>query len=419
MIAFVQYILEESFVTYKGDSFKSKIGIPTGGCNSRQVADTFLQWLLFKKIIPNLKCWNKIPLWKRFIDDGLGIWTGTEREFHKFIKDLNDQSQKFGIKFPPKEVQFGKSVNFLDLNIYIDEENMIHHRLYTKPTDARSYLNPGSFHPPHIFDSIPFSQMLRVMKRSTKEETCKEDLNELKTDLMKSGYKNEKLEESERKAGERINTPKPVSTFDRDTVVFCMDYFADFSTFKKIVKDVEADIKAVFGDISVKVATRRCSSIGNLLVKNKSLCTLENPISHNQKCGHERCKICPMIITENSININNKKISIPQNVNCKTKDVIYLCICKKCKENNAYFGQTVQEYHNRMSGHREKFCIDKFNKSALSMHAFDTHNGDLALTDYEIAIVKRVPPRRLNREEFTFIDKYDTQTKGLNRYQVI
>ena len=53
------------------------------------------------------------------------------------------------------------------------------------------------------------------------------------------------------------------------------------------------------------------------------------------------------------------------------------------------------------------------------MHAYDTHDGDLTISDYSIAVLKKVPPRRLNREEHMFIDKFETQTRGLNRYQVV
>ena len=416
---FMKFILEEAFVTYQNICFKAKVGIATGGCNSRQIADIFLQWLLFKKIKPKLKHWNKVVFWKRFIDDGIGLWTGTENEFNEFIKALNKESQKYGINFPTKEVQFGKSVNFLDLTIYIDDYNKIHHKLYIKPTDARSYLNPGSFHPSHVFNSIPFSQMIRVIKRNTKDESCKDDLDLLKADLIKSGYSEDLLVTMKKKAFERVKTPKPKPSMDNNTIIFSVDYFADFSSFKKIIKDVEQDIKAVFGNISVMVATRKCSSVGNLVVKNKPLCIPDNINTDSQKCGTAKCKICPLMISTNSVKINNKKLSIPQNVNCKTKGVIYLCICNKCNDNSAYFGQTVQKQQDRMSGHREKFCIDKYKKSSLSMHSYDTHDGDLTLADFSIAIVKKVPPRRLNREEYIFIDKFDTQTKGLNRYQVI
>ena len=58
---------------------------------------------------------------------------------------------------------------------------------------------------------------------------------------------------------------------------------------------------------------------------------------------------------------------------------------------------------------RDKFNMGKYKKSALSMHAYDTHGGDLTLEDFSVAVFKKVPPRRLNREEFIFIDKYGTQ----------
>ena len=83
-----------------------------------------------------------IVFWRRFIDDGIGIWKGSKDEFDTFLMSLNSETSKFRIRFPPKESQFGKTVNFLDLNLYYGEDNKIHHRLYTKPTDARAYLNP-------------------------------------------------------------------------------------------------------------------------------------------------------------------------------------------------------------------------------------------------------------------------------------
>jgi len=365
-----------------------------------------------------MKKWILVEFWKRYIDDGIGLWAGQEEEFHNFINDLNKESLKYGIHFPIKEVQFGKSVNFLDLTIYLDNENKIQHKLYIKPTDARTYLNPGSFHAPHVFASIPFSQMIRVIKRNTKEDTCKEDVELLKNDLIKSGYKDKNIDKMKNKAFERIKSPKAKTMSVNNTIVFTVDFFEELSIFKELVSNIEKDIKAVFGNISILVATRKCSSIGNLAVKNKAVCLPDRSTLGNQKCGDKRCKICALMITTNSVIVNNKEVLIPSNLNCKTKKCIYLCICNKCTENNAYFGQTIQKQHNRMSGHRDKFNMGKYKKSALSMHAYDTHGGELALNDFSIAVLKTVQPRRLNREEFTFIDKFDTLTKGLNRYQV-
>ena len=55
----------------------------------------------------------------RFIDDCIGVWCGTRRSFDNFVKQLNVETMKYGIKFPINEIQFGKSVHILDLCVYI------------------------------------------------------------------------------------------------------------------------------------------------------------------------------------------------------------------------------------------------------------------------------------------------------------
>ena len=109
--------------------------------------------------------------------------------------------------------------------------------------------------------------MIRVIKRNTNEESCKYDLELVKNDLSKSGYKEEHVESIKSKAFERVNAPK-IKAQMNNTIIFTVDYFDDYSELKEIVKKIEQDIKAVFG-ISVLVATRKCNSIGNLMVKTK------------------------------------------------------------------------------------------------------------------------------------------------------
>ncbi len=69
----VELSFENSYVTYNDECFKSKIGIPTGGSLSRQIADIFLHWILFVKMKPSLNTIQAIRFWRRFIDDCLGI----------------------------------------------------------------------------------------------------------------------------------------------------------------------------------------------------------------------------------------------------------------------------------------------------------------------------------------------------------
>ena len=140
---------------------------------------------------------------RNFIDDCIGVLRGTKRSFINFVNQLNTETMKYGIKFPTNEVQFGKSVHFLDLCVYLDESNTIHYRGYTKPTDAKRYLNPNSFHPRSVFNSIPFSQMLRTLRNNSKDETRNIELKQCISYFEASGYKPEKLIEMERKSNQK------------------------------------------------------------------------------------------------------------------------------------------------------------------------------------------------------------------------
>ena len=88
--------------------------------------------------------------------------------------------------------------------------------------------------------------------------------------------------------------------------------------------------------------------------------------------------------------------------------------CKLCAE--AYFGRTCQACHNRTNGYRSCFNNEeKWDKSALSMHAKVSHPNDLSLNIFNVSVIKKVSPQRIRREEFKFIDKYRTASLGLNR----
>ncbi len=208
---FIKLSFQHSYVSYKDETFKSKIGIPTGGSLSRQIADIFLHWILFIKANPKLTDIQAIRFWNRFIDDCIGVWRGTRRSFDNFVTQLNVETMKFGIKFPIKEVQFGKSVHFLDLNVYLDQDNTVQYRGYSKPTDAKRYLNPKSFHPPSVFNSIPFSQLLRTVRNNSKDETRSVEIEQCMTDFKNSGYNQNELIKVEGKS----NHPSPHHRFNK------------------------------------------------------------------------------------------------------------------------------------------------------------------------------------------------------------
>ena len=412
---FIELSFEKSYVAYKDECYKSKVGIPTGGSLSRQIADIFLHWMLFCKMSPKLDLVQAIRFWKRFIDDCIGVWRGSRRSFNNFVQQLNSETKKYGIEFPIKEVQFGKSVHFLESCVYLDANNIIHYKGYSKPTDSKRYLSPQSFHPKSVFDAIPFSQFLRTLRNNSKPGTASIELNLVATHFENSGYEKERLNKLKEKAINNANEPTEQSSGENETLVFPLHYFNEIREFKEVVRSLNSDLQSLVGDMRVMFAMKKRSSIGNSVVRNKQL-SFPEPNSNSQRCNRGGCCQCPLTISKPTVTVNKKSISIPKSLNCKSRNVIYMWLCNLCSE--AYFGRTTQECHDRSTGHRGCFTDEKWEKSALSMHAKDMHKNCFSLNNYSIALIKKVSPQNLRREEFRLIDKYRTVSLGLNRYKV-
>ena len=347
------------------------------------------------------------------------MWRGTKRSFDNFVRQLNAETMKYGIKFPTDAVQFGRLVHFLDLCIYLDKDNRIQYRGYTKPTDAKRYLNPLSFHPASVFNSIPFSQILRTLRNNSKDETRKEELIQCLSYFKNSGYNPDRLQELKGRAINKSATATITLADDGDvseTLVFPVHYFKGIAEFKTLLKSLDNEIKQLVGDTCIMLALKKGSSIGNRVVRNKQL-SFSNTVD-SQRCQRRGCLQCPLVNDQNKLLINGNPIFIPHHLNCKSKNVIYLWVCKICGVKEVYFGRTTQECHDRTSGHRGCFNEEKWEKSALSMHAREVHQTQFSLDIFSISVISKVSPQRLRREEYKYIDKYRTNSLGLNRYKV-
>ena len=177
------------------------------------------------------------------------------------------------------------------------------------------------------------------------------------------------------------------------------------------------------------MATRKGQSIGNMVMRNSGIGKVPMDIKdqHTQECGGWGCKCCSHMSTcGDRLTINGDKLQIPRKYNCKTNNCIYLARCKLCSSLNSenifvedtYFGQTSQKFHKRVNGHRACFTAEDYKKSALSLHAMEHHPDHFKLDIYQLAVIKEVAPRNLNREEFRLIEKFKTNCIGLNRCKV-
>ena len=130
---------------------------------------------------------NKILLWKRFIDDVLMLFKGTQTECQNLVDWLNSimpNTVKFKFEFS------GEKVNFLDLEISL-QDGLLMTNLFVKPTNHQLFLDFLSNHPKHCKESIPYSQALRVIERCSLAENRDNQLEDLKKKFEERNYPSE------------------------------------------------------------------------------------------------------------------------------------------------------------------------------------------------------------------------------------
>ena len=123
-------------------------------------------------------------LWLRYVDDIWFLFHGSHTKLEKFLEHMN----KFhsSIKFTSEYSK--NSVNFLDVKIYKDKQGKLQTTLYKKSSKQSLYLHYDSFHPPHIFRNIVYSQCIRLCTIISTRENRQIELSNLQKSFISRGY---------------------------------------------------------------------------------------------------------------------------------------------------------------------------------------------------------------------------------------
>ena len=135
-------------------------------------------------------------LWKRFIDDVLMLFRGSEEQCMELVNWLNSLHPgvvKFKHEFSTQKVEF------LDLVISL-VNNRLETNLYIKPSNKQLYLDYFSNHPEHCKEGVIYGQALRVIERCSNSEDADNQLDNLKTKLKKRNYPENLINSKFRKA---------------------------------------------------------------------------------------------------------------------------------------------------------------------------------------------------------------------------
>ena len=244
-------------------------------------------------------------LWKRFIDDIFFIWTDSEENLNKFLKDLNEFHPN--LKFTYEKSK--EKINFLDLVIKLTDGKIITD-LYCKPTDSHQYLHYDSCHAEHIKRSIIFSQTLRLKRICSQKSDLDSHVKELKNWFSKRGYPAKVISEQVNRA---LRSEENVKERDgqhvkENGVPLVLTYNPNFNNLSFLIRKnlqflyADPETKRVFTPAPF-VSFRSARNLKSFLVRSK-VYPLKRKVG-SAKCNSKRCQVC-LSINETDTKIQDK-----------------------------------------------------------------------------------------------------------------
>ena len=306
---------------------------------------------------------NKCSLYLRYIDDIFFIWKNSEAELKSFIKEINEihPTIKFDVKYSYKEI------SFLDTTVRITSNNELVTILHKKPTDKQSFLHHKAYHPSSTKKSIPFSQALRLSRICSDKIDYFNQLEELKLKFTQRGYPATDIITQFKKASDidRKETLKYKERTDTRRLVFSTTFNKKLPNIRQCFDEnwpllsINPVISKVFKEKPV-VAYRRNDNLRKLIGQNKLSGDKKVVLRTHQKIG--RCQPCRSKVgnlcckqVKNTSTFSNrftKKVyEIYHDLNCKSRNGIYLLECTKC-ENKSYVGKFETAGNERINNHR-------------------------------------------------------------------
>jgi hypothetical protein len=151
-----------------------------------------------------IKKYPELILYKRYIDDVIGIWVPQTINDDLRWKEFQTEMNNFGRlrwEFTARQ----STINFLDLTLSIDQNGNIQTRLYEKPENLYLYLPANSAHPFSTLKGLIHGMVYRTIRLTSNKEAQAMELQNLVRRLTARGYQQKFLVDIINKTYSRIN----------------------------------------------------------------------------------------------------------------------------------------------------------------------------------------------------------------------
>ena len=303
------------------------------------------------------------PLFRRYIDDIIGITTSTKTELLDFIEFVSTFHP--ALKFTHSISE--DTLSFLDIQVSITNSQKLSTSVFYKSTDSHSYLDFASNHPPSTKNSIPYSQFYRLRRLCSNDNDYKQQVLWMSSFFRRRGYPSKVIDHAANRA---LHTPRTLSQSpshkknQSDRPVLTLTYHPHnlpvknilLKNFDILLKDPK--LKSTFYKPPL-VAYKRDTNLRDHLVRASHKHSQNISPPGNHCCNKPRCKTCPFLNTSTHTfkGPSGKSFTIKSPFTCQSFNLVYIISCSLCSK--LYCGETYRSLDDRFKEHLQAVRLRK------------------------------------------------------------
>ncbi|XP_045178135.2 uncharacterized protein LOC123538232 [Mercenaria mercenaria] len=380
----INTVLTNNVFSFNNSEYVQKEGVAIGSKLGRNFACCYMRkW--DEKLMEN----EKVPMfYKRYIDDGFGLWQHGLEDLLKFRDFANQIHPNIKVELRWHTTR----IEFLDTTVRIEKNNEITTVLYSKPTDKHLYLNWKSDHPQNVKKAIPYGLGVRLKRICSTEADYAKQRQELRGQLRRKGYSGKFIENQLDRVDKidraELLTPQKLKKEKMKRVPVVVTYSRHLPNLHNIVRKhmntlhKSERMKHIFSDTPI-VAYRRDTNISDLLVHGKT-----NKVMKQYQTGdlkprcYGKCVVCEMI--DKGRHNNDKAIAarIERTQTCQAWNLVYGINCIQC-DKIVYIGETSRSLKERLREHEADIRLKRTKPVAEHFNTPGHSIGDVGVSVLE------------------------------------
>ncbi|XP_075448365.1 uncharacterized protein LOC142490239 [Ascaphus truei] len=395
----ILFILEHNYFLFGDDYYLQICGTAMGTRFAPSYANLYMGLWEDTHVWGNAGLGAGLVYYGRFIDDLIFIWDGEQEALSEILTAFNDNQMDLRFTFDINKY----SINFLDLELMVNNKNEIVTKTFFKKVSTNAYLHFNSNHYHKWLENVPRGQFLRIRRNCSLDSDYLAQGDALVKKFVDKGYNHHKVLETFKQVGKldrqelldqskgniiskRKN--KKRQTRDKNEIIvpqFITQFNCSSQKIKNILnkhwgillndpiigKNLPPKIPVIFQkarNIKSIVAPSRLKKFSNTVQTNK------NVKNGNFLCNRSRCLTCKHLKKTESVtsHSNGSVHQIKGHINCLSTHIVYAITCPCGLQ---YIGRTKRALCIRFLEHRRNI-IHGLKTHSLSRHYELKHNKD-------------------------------------------